>query len=254
VHWGLGASLARNGQFDDSADTLNRLWTAKDRDTWPPWLVLSVAGTFVMALLQAERLDECDAALRTVETLANDVEEAAGRAITPGVSALRLAAGRRAYQRGSAGDAAVQLRHAVELVQLHPRPTLLVLALAYLAEAELAVGDRGAAQACLRRARDITDEEPVSAFVFARLEAVETRMGRGAVRAARQSGSMVEELTDRELSILRMLQGTATQREIAAAMFLSVNTVKSYNKSLYRKLGVASRAEAVLTARELGLI
>jgi LuxR family maltose regulon positive regulatory protein len=37
-------------------------------------------------------------------------------------------------------------------------------------------------------------------------------------------------------------------------MFLSINTVKAYNKSLYRKLGVASRRDAVSTARELGLI
>ena len=37
-------------------------------------------------------------------------------------------------------------------------------------------------------------------------------------------------------------------------MFLSVNTVKAYNNSLYRKLGVASRSEAVAVARDLGLI
>ena len=59
----------------------------------------------------------------------------------------------------------------------------------------------------------------------------------------------MEELTDRELSILRALQGTATQREIGAALFLSINTVKAYNKSLYRKLGVASRQDAVDAAR-----
>jgi len=51
-----------------------------------------------------------------------------------------------------------------------------------------------------------------------------------------------------------LLPGSATQREIGRAMFLSVNTVKAYNKSLYRKLGVASRQEAVAAARDLGLI
>jgi DUF1680 family protein len=50
------------------------------------------------------------------------------------------------------------------------------------------------------------------------------------------------------------LQGAASQREIGSALFLSINTVKAYNKSLYRKLGVASRQEAVATARVLGLI
>ena len=78
------------------------------------------------------------------------------------------------------------------------------------------------------------------------------RPGRGQV--ARRSGALAEELTDRELSILRVLPGSASQREIGQAMFLSVNTVKAYNKSLYRKLGVASRQDAVAAARELGLI
>ena len=51
---------------------------------------------------------------------------------------------------------------------------------------------------------------------------------------ARRPGVLFEELTDRELSILRMLAGSASQREIGAALFLSINTVKGYVKSLYR--------------------
>jgi LuxR family maltose regulon positive regulatory protein len=65
---------------------------------------------------------------------------------------------------------------------------------------------------------------------------------------------VVEELTDREASILRALQGQRSQREIGAAMFLSVNTVKGYTKSLYRKLDVSSREAAVQRGRLLGLI
>ena len=64
----------------------------------------------------------------------------------------------------------------------------------------------------------------------------------------------LEELTDRELSILRALQGPLTQREIGGQLHLSMNTVKGYTKSLYRKLGVDSRGDAVAHARELGLI
>lgn len=47
-------------------------------------------------------------------------------------------------------------------------------------------------------------------------------------------------MTDRELSLLRALQGPLSQREIGAELYLSVNTVKGYTKSLYRKLGAAS--------------
>jgi LuxR family maltose regulon positive regulatory protein len=86
------------------------------------------------------------------------------------------------------------------------------------------------------------------------VEQAETRLGRAGTRTAVRSGALVEELTDRELSVLRALQGPASQREIGAALFLSINTVKAYTKSLYRKLAVASRQDAVMTARDLGLI
>ena len=85
------------------------------------------------------------------------------------------------------------------------------------------------------------------------LQTVETRMGRGAFRAARRVGRLYEDLTDRELSLLRELSGPGTQREIGDALFLSINTVKGYTKSLYRKLGVSSRQEAVEAGRSLGL-
>jgi LuxR family maltose regulon positive regulatory protein len=87
-----------------------------------------------------------------------------------------------------------------------------------------------------------------------RLAAAEARIGKGAGRTARRSGQLAEELTDRELSLLRALQGPLSQREIGAELYLSLNTIKGYAKSLYRKLGAASRAEAVERGRQLGLI
>jgi Bacterial regulatory proteins, luxR family len=48
-----------------------------------------------------------------------------------------------------------------------------------------------------------------------------------------------------------MLSGSANQREIGNALFLSINTVKGYPKSLFRKLDVTTRREAVEPAREL---
>jgi len=50
------------------------------------------------------------------------------------------------------------------------------------------------------------------------------------------------------------LPGPLSQREIGTELYLSLNTIKSYTKNLYRKLGVASRAEAVERGRALGLI
>ena len=71
---------------------------------------------------------------------------------------------------------------------------------------------------------------------------------------ARAHGRLAEDLTDRELAVLRALSGPLTAREIGAELHLSINTIKGYTKSLYRKLGVATRAGAVARGRGLGLI
>jgi DNA-binding NarL/FixJ family response regulator len=61
-------------------------------------------------------------------------------------------------------------------------------------------------------------------------------------------------LTDRELEVLDLIAGGGTNREIAEALFLSPHTVKEHTSSLYRKLSVRNRAEAVQKAQRLGLI
>lgn len=58
-------------------------------------------------------------------------------------------------------------------------------------------------------------------------------------------------LTERELEVLRLLPSRLTLREIADELFISINTLKFHLKVIYRKLGVASRAEAAETARAL---
>lgn len=61
-------------------------------------------------------------------------------------------------------------------------------------------------------------------------------------------------LTPAELRLLRFLPTHLNMSEIAAEMFVSPNTVKSHAKSVYRKLDVSSRADAVTRAREAGLL
>ena len=62
------------------------------------------------------------------------------------------------------------------------------------------------------------------------------------------------ELSERELTVLRLLDSTLTQREIAAELYVSFNTVKWHARSIFRKLGVASRDEAVARGHELDLL
>ena len=60
-------------------------------------------------------------------------------------------------------------------------------------------------------------------------------------------------LSDRELGVLHYLPTCLTTREIAGELYISMNTLKSHLKSIYRKLDSSSRAEAVNRARVLGL-
>jgi LuxR family transcriptional regulator, maltose regulon positive regulatory protein len=63
-----------------------------------------------------------------------------------------------------------------------------------------------------------------------------------------------ESLTESELSVLRDLPSLLTLREIADARSVSVNTVKTHLRSVYRKLGVAGRRDAVEVGRRRGLL
>lgn len=62
-----------------------------------------------------------------------------------------------------------------------------------------------------------------------------------------------EPLTRRERVILSELDEETTLEEIATRLFVTRNTVKSQVRSVYKKLGVSNRAEAVACARQFGL-
>jgi DNA-binding CsgD family transcriptional regulator len=63
-----------------------------------------------------------------------------------------------------------------------------------------------------------------------------------------------EALTDRERVVLRYLPTLMSNAEIATEMVVSVNTVKTHLKSIYRKLGVERRRDALLRARQVELL
>ena len=63
-----------------------------------------------------------------------------------------------------------------------------------------------------------------------------------------------EPLTERELEVLTRVSGMLNTAEVAGEMYISVNTVKTHLRNIYRKLAAAHRNEAVRRARELQLI
>jgi LuxR family maltose regulon positive regulatory protein len=74
---------------------------------------------------------------------------------------------------------------------------------------------------------------------------------------AKKRGSITpgaSSLTDAELRLLPLLTTYLPFAEIAAELFLSLHTIKTQARSIYRKLGASTRSQAVTQARELGLL
>ena len=69
------------------------------------------------------------------------------------------------------------------------------------------------------------------------------------------SGSvLIEPLSTRELEVLQLIAKGLTNAEIAARLFLSLNTVKVHARNIYGKLGVNNRTQAVARARTFGIM
>ena len=78
-------------------------------------------------------------------------------------------------------------------------------------------------------------------------------VGKGMTVFAPRAEQPAVPLTEREREVLTLMASGATNKEIAARLYLSPHTVKEYTSSLYRKLKVRNRAEAVRRAERLGL-
>jgi DNA-binding NarL/FixJ family response regulator len=79
-------------------------------------------------------------------------------------------------------------------------------------------------------------------------------VGLGMTMFPPKSGQPAPLLSDREREVLALIAAGSTNREIAAALYLSPHTVKEHTSSLYRKLQARNRAEAVQRAQRIGLL
>jgi LuxR family maltose regulon positive regulatory protein len=153
----------------------------------------------------------------------------------------------------------------------HTHPAVLLEQWLLQALADRAAGEPRAASEALDRALALAEREPFrDAFLLngpavrellelqaqdgtahpALLEVLLDGVGQGPV----SGGALPEPLTEREQRILRYLPTMLTNAEIGAEVFVSLNTVKTHLRSIYRKLNANGRADAVERARRLGLL
>ncbi|HEY5846696.1 MAG TPA: LuxR C-terminal-related transcriptional regulator [Microlunatus sp.] len=250
----LGAVLSGLGRQEEAVPVLTEAWERSVPAEVPVFIGLQAAGLLAMCLVENGRTEEARRLVHQVAPAVQGMLDALGDAAAAAVTFVVAVDGRLAYHDGRTDDARRLLTRAAELARAAGHPSQRVYVLIVLADAHLAAGDRTAARSALAEARETAETEVAFPATAARLAAAEERIGRSAARAARRGGALIEELTDRELALLRALTGPLSQREIGAELYLSLNTIKGYTKNLYRKLGAASRAEAVERGRELGLI
>ncbi len=158
------------------------------------------------------------------------------------------------------------------LLDQAPPPRIATHLEAWLLRAQLehAQGERRAAAQSLDNALALAEDEPFrDAFLLggqAARELLASQAQAGTAHPAllevllvgvgehRPTATLSEPLTEREQRILRYLPTMLSNAEIGAEVFVSLNTVKTHLRSIYRKLGANGRADAVEQARALGLL
>jgi LuxR family maltose regulon positive regulatory protein len=149
--------------------------------------------------------------------------------------------------RGELTAAAAELEYCVGNLRAFGHPIYLANALIRQIPVLRDLGDTKAAASAIVEARATVDSCPDPGILGERLAALERS---SSTRYGRQTAA----LSERELSILRALAGPLSQRDIGRELYLSHNTIHSHTRSIYRKLGASSRAEALRHARARGLI
>ncbi len=162
-----------------------------------------------------------------------------------------LALGRAAELDGRLAEAERELARAVELSRRGAGT--LERAAAALAHARVlgALGQRESARTRLAHAEELLATCADAGILTRALAQAEHAPGLSAPRGPAATG---EDLSDRELGVLRMLHSELSLREIGAELYLSLNTIKTHTRNIYSKLGASGRDDAVARARELGLL
>jgi LuxR family maltose regulon positive regulatory protein len=154
------------------------------------------------------------------------------------------------------GDAAAAVSAAdMAVMSARQGGAILEVAKTLLVRAEVfeGLGDHQTAKAILEEVGTLV-RDCADAGIASTLLASAEPSARVAVTSRNAGCAVGEELTPKELEVLRLLATRLSRREIGARLYVSLNTVKTHQRAIYRKLGVEHRSAAVSRARELGML
>ena len=184
---------------------------------------------------------------QTQELAERAVDLAGERGLGGVVGEADVALGVSLAIRGRLREAQPLLERGASAVRTWGQPTELASALLYLAPVLSSLGDTPRTATTLKEARSIIGACQDPGSLGERLAVLEQ------ARHPRVAHTG-DELTERELEVLRLLDGPQSESDLAAELFVSFNTLHTHVRSIYRKLGVSSRADAVTRARSFGVL
>src|SRR5829696_6976654 len=247
VRMGLGNGLYFSGDSSGARGALEGALPLIRTDQPLP----RIAALFMLSVVAVdeERLGEAESLAREACALADKY----GLQGIPQAALAYIALGRVLAERGKLDEAEKELVSGLSVRRMFPdlSPWATLLGLLALAQMRSARGDRAGARTVLAEARTIIKPFADDAGIFPELlERQERRLRTNKER----HGHLNEELTERELDVLRLLDGALATQQMADSLYVAPSTVRTHIKSIYRKLGVTSRKEAVQEAHAKGLI
>jgi LuxR family transcriptional regulator, maltose regulon positive regulatory protein len=235
VTWSLGWAHYCNGDLDAAARWFEE--TAARTAQTDQWVVGSgaVADLSLIAGVRGRRDEQLRLATQALGMAADH-----GLLEAREVGEVHTAYGAALAAHGRHEEALSELERGVFLRRLWAQPLDLADGLLALAAAVAAAGDGEPAAQLLAEVEHLLAGCPDPGALPDRLAAATRAVG------ARAAGAP---LSERELAVLRLLATSLSERDIGRELFVSFNTVHSHVKSVYRKLGVSSRADAIARAR-----
>jgi len=240
----LGQALYLSGQAAEARPWLEDLVSQVPASVQPYAVVTALA---VLSLIAADQ-DDPDAASLARRAVAT--AEAHGVNFEPLSGIVYLALGRALARQGELAEAEVQLGRALELFEVDSMGLHRALALLVLASVRHGRGDLPGARALVDQAHNLIDQFTDPGVLPVLLEQTGKTLGSPPPKQVQ----LVELLTEREQTVLRLLPTQLRTPEIAQELSVSVNTIRSQVQAIYRKLQASSRAEAVTKARHLRLL